>query len=69
MKTLTPLTWITSIIAQVVIGILASTIVFWFSRQREFRADAGSGRLAGRDKMIRSTRPAASIDTAIATAR
>jgi heat shock protein HtpX len=49
-----PAFWITSIIAQLVIGILASTIVFWFSRQREFRADAGSGRLAGRDKMIRA---------------
>ena len=34
------------------LGILASTIVFWFSRQREFRADAGGGRLAGTNKMI-----------------
>jgi heat shock protein HtpX len=49
-----PAFWITAIVAQIVIGILASTIVFWFSRQREFRADAGSGRLAGRDKMIRA---------------
>jgi heat shock protein HtpX len=47
-----PAFWITTILAQVVIGILASLIVFWFSRQREFRADAGSARLAGRDKMI-----------------
>lgn len=47
-----PAFWITSILAQVVIGILASLIVFWFSRQREFRADAGGARLAGRDKMI-----------------
>ena len=43
---------ITSIVAQLVLGILASMIVMWFSRQREFRADAGSARLSGRDKMI-----------------
>lgn len=44
--------WITSIILQIVLGILASTIVMWFSRQREYRADAGGAKLAGRDKMI-----------------
>jgi heat shock protein HtpX len=44
--------YITSMIAQLVFGILASIIVFWFSRQREFRADAGSAALAGREKMI-----------------
>ncbi len=44
--------WIVTILAQIVLGILASTIVFWFSRQREFRADAGGARLAGRNKMI-----------------
>jgi heat shock protein HtpX len=44
--------FITSIVAQVVLGILASIIVMWFSRQREFRADAGGARLAGRGKMI-----------------
>ena len=43
---------ITSMIAQLVFGILASLIVFWFSRQREFRADAGAANLAGREKMI-----------------
>jgi len=43
---------ITTIIAQVVLGILASIIVMWFSRQREFRADAGGAHLAGREKMI-----------------
>ena len=43
---------ITSMIAQLVFGILASMIVFWFSRQREFRADAGAANLAGREKMI-----------------
>ncbi len=47
-----PAFYLTSIIAQVVFGILASIIVFWFSRQREFRADSGGARLAGRDKMI-----------------
>lgn len=40
------------IVAQLVLGILASVIVMWFSRQREFRADAGGAGLAGREKMI-----------------
>jgi len=44
--------WIASIVAQLVLGVLASLIVMWFSRWREFRADAGGARLAGRDKMI-----------------
>jgi heat shock protein HtpX len=44
--------WVTTIIAELVLGILASMIVMWFSRQREFRADAGGARLAGRHKMI-----------------
>jgi heat shock protein HtpX len=44
--------FITSMIAQMVFGILASIVVFWFSRQREFRADAGAAVLAGREKMI-----------------
>ena len=44
--------FITSIICEICFGILASTIVMWFSRQREYRADAGGARLAGRDKMI-----------------
>lgn len=44
--------WIVTIIAQIVFGILASIIVFWFSRQREFRADAGGARLAGAPSMI-----------------
>jgi len=47
-----PAFWITTIIAQLVLGILASMIVMWFSRQREFRADAGGANLAGRNKMI-----------------
>jgi heat shock protein HtpX len=44
--------FVTSIVAQIVLGILASTIVMWFSRRREFRADSGGARLAGREKMI-----------------
>jgi heat shock protein HtpX len=43
---------ISVIVAQLVLGILASMIVLWFSRQREFRADAGSARLEGREPMI-----------------
>jgi heat shock protein HtpX len=44
--------FLTTIVAQIIFGILASIIVFWFSRQREFRADAGGSRLVGREKMI-----------------
>lgn len=44
--------FISVIITQIVLGILASVIVMWFSRYREFRADAGGARLAGRHKMI-----------------
>lgn len=51
-----PAYWVTAIIAQVVLGILASAIVMWFSRQREFKADAGGADLAGRQKMIAALR-------------
>ncbi len=44
--------WVTTMIAEVVLGFLAMMIVMWFSRWREFRADAGGARLAGRNKMI-----------------
>ena len=47
-----PAFWITAIVAELVLGILASMIVMWFSRQREFRADAGGASLAGKGKMI-----------------
>ncbi|TXF12374.1 protease HtpX [Pelomicrobium methylotrophicum] len=47
-----PAFWVTSILAEIVFGILASIIVMYFSRQREFRADRGGAQLAGRDKMI-----------------
>ncbi|GMR07010.1 MAG: protease HtpX [Gammaproteobacteria bacterium] len=43
---------VTVIFAQIVLGILASTIVMWFSRKREYRADAGGANLASRQKMI-----------------
>ena len=39
-------------VAELFLGFLASIIVMWFSRQREFRADAGGASLAGRRKMI-----------------
>ena len=44
--------FVTRIVAQIVLSILASAIVMWFSRWREFRADAGGASLAGRNKMI-----------------
>lgn len=44
--------FVAEIVAQLVLGVLASLIVMWFSRQREFRADAGGANLAGRQKMI-----------------
>ena len=47
-----PAYFITSIVAQIFLSILASMIVMWFSRHREFRADAGGASLAGRGKMI-----------------
>jgi len=47
-----PAYFITVLVSQLVLGILATIIVMWFSRQREFRADAGGARLAGRERMI-----------------
>jgi heat shock protein HtpX len=44
--------FVTSLVAELVLGILASIIVMWFSRQREFRADEGSAKLVGANKMI-----------------
>ena len=44
--------FVAEIAAQLVLGVLASIIVMWFSRRREFRADAGGASLAGRGKMI-----------------
>ncbi len=57
--------FLTSLVAQILLGFLATIIAAWFSRQREFRADAGGAKLVGRDSMIsaletlrRSTQPA-----------
>lgn len=47
-----PAFWITSIIAELVLAVLASVIVMWFSRRREFRADAGAAKMVGAPKMI-----------------
>jgi heat shock protein HtpX len=47
-----PAYFITSIVAQIFLSIIASVIVMWFSRRREFRADAGGASLAGHNKMI-----------------
>lgn len=47
-----PAFWIVSMVAQVVLGFLAMTIVMWFSRRREFKADIGGAQLAGRQNMI-----------------
>ncbi len=44
--------WIVSLIMEMVLGILAMAIVMWFSRWREYRADAGGAALAGRHNMI-----------------
>jgi len=51
-----PAYYITQMAAQVVLGILASMLVMWFSRYREFKADAGGASLAGREKMIGALR-------------
>ncbi len=44
--------WIATIVAEMILGFLASTIVFWFSRRREFRADVAGAELASRSGMI-----------------
>lgn len=48
--------FLTSIAAQILFGFLAMFIVNWFSRQREFRADAGAAQLAGSGKMVAALR-------------
>ena len=45
---------LTYTLSQIVLGFLATLVVRWFSRRREYRADAGGAQLAGRDKMIRA---------------
>jgi heat shock protein HtpX len=44
--------WVVSIAAELLLGVGATMIVMWYSRRREFRADAGGAELAGRNKMI-----------------
>lgn len=51
-----PAYFITSIVAQILLSILASAIVMWFSRRREFRADAGGAALSSRQKMANALR-------------
>ncbi len=51
-----PGAWIVSLIAQMVLGVLASIIAMWFSRHREFRADAGSAAIESREKMVAALR-------------
>ncbi len=51
-----PAYFIVQMVAQIALGILASMLVMWFSRYREFRADAGGAKLAGREKMISALR-------------
>lgn len=48
--------YMAQMIAQIALGFLASMLVAWFSRHREFKADAGGASLAGRDKMIGALR-------------
>jgi heat shock protein HtpX len=48
--------WIGIIFVQMILSVLASTIVMWFSRRREFKADEGGAYLAGREKMIAALR-------------
>lgn len=48
--------YIVQMVAQMALGFLASIIVAWFSRRREFKADAGGAGLAGREKMINALR-------------
>ena len=47
-----PAYFVVSLLAQLLLSVLATMIVMWFSRYREFRADAGGAELAGRQKMI-----------------
>jgi heat shock protein HtpX len=47
-----PAFWIVSFIAEILLGLFATVIVMWFSRYREFKADAGGAKLAGNHNMI-----------------
>lgn len=47
-----PAFWIVSLVSQLILSLLATMIMMWFSRYREFRADEGGASLAGRKNMI-----------------
>lgn len=49
-----PAFYITMIFAEIILGIFASIIVMWFSRQREFRADLGGAKLSSKENMIQA---------------
>ena len=56
--------FVTQMIAQIALSFLASMIVMWFSRWREFHADKGGANLAGREKMIAALRALQGSSTA-----
>lgn len=59
-----PAFFVTMIVAELVLGILASIIVMWFSRRREFRADRGGAALAGRQNMVNALKRLGSLHPA-----
>jgi heat shock protein HtpX len=54
--------WLLVMVFQVILSILGMIVVCWFSRQREFRADAGGARLAGRQNMVDALRALAALN-------
>jgi heat shock protein HtpX len=50
------LSFVVTIVLDILLGVLGMMIVAWFSRAREFRADAGAASLAGREKMVAALR-------------
>jgi heat shock protein HtpX len=56
--------FVAEIVAQMVLGVLASIVVMWFSRQREFRADQGGAQLASRNAMIAALERLQAVHTA-----
>jgi heat shock protein HtpX len=59
-----PAFFVTMIVAELVLGVLASVVVMWFSRKREFRADMGGASLAGKQNMIGALERLASLHPA-----
>jgi heat shock protein HtpX len=58
-----PAFFIATIVAQLLLGLLANMVVMWFSRRREFRADAGGAHLAGTAAMISALEALKARDT------